>query len=172
MSGTALIYIGIVLREIVIKLLSYLNSKKKCAFTRKFCKFRKLIIWLIGHLENWPRPIDIYHVFSVSTESVSWFSSLWWITLIHFFLTLNHPCISRMNTTWLQCFIHKMHHWILLATISFRIFTSMSISEEGLLFCFLAYLLRIEIRLDSWSESGSFSPFSNLWNIMECFQSY
>ena len=51
--------------EIVIKLLSYLNSKKKHAFTRKFCKFRKLIIWLIGHLENWPRPVDIYHVFSV-----------------------------------------------------------------------------------------------------------
>ena len=158
--------------EIVIKLLSYLNSKKKHAFTRKFCKFRKLIIWLIGHLENWPRPVDIYHVFSVSTENVSWFSSLWWITLIHFFLTLNHPCISRMNTTRLPCIIQKMHPWTRLASLSFRIFTSMFISEEGLLFFFLAYLLRTEIILESWSESGSFPPFSNLWNIMECFQSY
>ena len=161
------------LRQVVIKLLSYLNSKKKHAFPRKSCKFRELIIWLIGHLENWPRPIDIYYVFSVSTENVSWFSSLWWITLMHFFLTLNHPCISRMNTTWLQRIIHKMHHWIRLASISFRIFTSMFVSEEGLFFFFLlAYLLRTEIMLESWSKSGSFPPFANLWNTMECFPSY
>ena len=28
---------------------------------RVFGKFRKSVIWLIGHLENWPRPTDMYH---------------------------------------------------------------------------------------------------------------
>ena len=73
------------------------------------------------------------NTFSASIDMIMCFSSLaCWYDELHYFWMLTQPCIPRINSTWLRHMILLIYCWIWFANVLLRIFTFMSMTDNGL----------------------------------------
>ena len=91
---------------------------------------------------------------------------IWCITLIDLCI-LKSTYISGINPTWSWCMILLMHCWILLASILLRIFVSMFISDIGLWFSFLFFVVSLILASEWWCLIEWFWECSFICSFLE-----
>ena len=87
---------------------------------------------LSGELFSWMGAEFCQKLFTASIKMIKlflFFSLLMWcITLINLWM-LKNACIPGMNPTWSWCMIFLIYVWLWIASILWRIFASMFISD-------------------------------------------